>query len=358
VLARLLATFRDRAPVVSRLLNAAPMGLFDNLRNKLIGTAAAPEPEPEVEVEAEAEADDDDDDDFDGPPRDYDLEAIDDPVGFRFHEDLRPYFRFELLVEKHWEDLARRHELFREHGVRDEQHFRQVQATAQRYMQSSAAAARYGDYGDIIQIKGDVSMDMVHEEMAARATGELAGELAPVEGVALEAWAHVQAKIAGGGNVDALIAELGIDRAKWDRVSAEWNARMSRDTTCTIATAYGRAFSSGGTGQFAGAAAQGAAAMGAGGAVDPSQMPMPLERYVEIEQAQAAGAEQGKDASAVLASFGLSILDFSNVSAWFSQYFARNMNKNGQALYHEYTALQQKYAAKYRTAKPDADLSF
>jgi len=345
--------------MVPRLLSGDAMGLFDALRNKLTSAVPQPEPEPEVEVEAAADdAETRDEDDDDGPPRDYEMEARDDPAGFDFHNDLRAYFRFELQVEMHWEDKARRHQLFREHGVRDEQHFRQVQATAQRYMQSPAAAARYGDYGDIIQLKGDVNMDMHHEQMAARATGELAGELAPVEGVALEPWAHVQAKLAGGGDLDQLIAQLGIDRAKWDRVSAEWMARMSRDTTATIATAYGRAFSSGGSGQFGGAGAQGAAAMEAGGAVDPNQMPMPLERYVEIEQAQSAAAEEGQDPIAVMKSFGLSILDWSNVSSWFSQYFARNMNKNGQALYHEYCALQEKYAAKYKVAKADSDISF
>ncbi|HET6584292.1 MAG TPA: DUF6620 family protein [Nannocystaceae bacterium] len=333
------------------------MGLFDSLRNKLAG-AAAPEPEPEDVVEVEADEAETRDEDDDGPPRDYAMEAIDDPASFDFHADLRPYFRFELQVEMHWEDKARRHQLFREHGIRDEQHFRQVQATAQRYMQSPAAAAKYGDYGDIMQIKGDCSMDMHMQQMAARQTGELASEFAAVEGVELDAWAHVQAKLAGGGDLDALIAQIGVDRAKWDRVSAEWMARMSRDTTGTVATAYGRAFSSGGTGQFAGAGAQGAAAMSAGGSVDPDQMPMPLERYVEIEQAQGAAGEQGGDAIAVLKSFGLSIVDWSNVSQWFSQYFARNMNKNGQALYHEYTALQEKYAAKYRVAKADADISF
>jgi hypothetical protein len=343
---------------VPRLLWGAAMGLFDALRNKITTAATPAEPEIEVEhVEAD-EAETRDEDEDDGPPRDYAMEAIDDQASFDLHGDLRAYFRFELLVERNWEDKAKRHQLFREHGVRDEQHFRQVQATAQRYMQSPAAASRYGDYGDIIQLKGDVSMDMVHEEMSARASGELSAEFAPVEGVALDAWAHVQAKIAGGGDLDQLLAQAGIDRAKWDRVSAEWMARMSRDTTATVATAYGRAFSSSGTGAFAGAGAQGAGAMQAGGDVDPNQMPMPLERYVEIEQAQSAAAEQGHDPIEVMKAFGLSILDWSNVSSWFSQYFARNMNKNGQALYHEYCALQEKYAAKYRTAKADSDISF
>src|SRR5690606_28682485 len=117
----------------------------------------------------------------------------------------------------------------------------------------------------------------------------LAGEFAPVEGVDLDRWAAAQARVASGGQLDEILATLGIDQACWDRVSAEWNARMARDTTATIATAYGKAFSSSGQGQFGGAAAAGAAAM-TGGSVQ-GEAPIPLERYVEIQEAQSAAAQ-------------------------------------------------------------------
>jgi hypothetical protein len=351
------------------LAHAPDMGLFDSLRNKLSTArteggasqqpAAAPSGHPRPVAQAvdpmavTIQMHDDDDD----PPRNYAQEAIDDWSVFDFHNDLRRWFLFELLIERNWEDIARRRSIFAEYGCRGVQHFRQLQATGQRYMQSPAAAGRWGDYGDILQLKGDVSMDMHHHEMQARAQGELAGELAPVEGVALEQWAGAMARIVMGGDLAAILSGLGIDQAKWDRVSAEWNARMSRDTTATIATAYGKAFSSSGQGQYGAAAQSGAAAMTAGGSVDDNP-PIPFERYVEIEQAQAALVEQGHDAIAVLQQFGMSVMDWSNVGMWYSQYLARNMNKNGQALYHEYCRLQEKYAAKYRGASSDGDVSF
>ena len=54
-----------------------------------------------------------------------------------------------------------------------------------------------------------------------------------------------------------------MDPAKWDRVSNEWMARMSRDTSGVISSAYAAAFAGGASGQFAGAAQASAPALGA-----------------------------------------------------------------------------------------------
>jgi hypothetical protein len=251
-------------------------------------------------------------------------------------------------------------ELLSEHGVRNEQHWYQIKATLERYVGSAEGQSKWGDAGDISQIQMDATMDLMRGQMADRAGGELAAELEPVEGVTLQQWAEQQAKLASGGTPDAACAALGIDKAKWDRVSAEWNARMSRDTTATIATEYGKHFSAAGQGQFGGAAAAGAAAMGVGGSVgdDESAAPIPFEKYVEIEQAQGLGVQQGKDAAAILKSFGMTPLDWSSVGAWWSQFIARNAMKNNGALHKRYTELQAKYEAKYKAGGADDDLSF
>ena len=85
---------------------------------------------------------------------------------------------------------------------------------------------------------------------------------------------------------------------------------------------------------------------------------MTLEKYVEIMEAQSAGSTQGKDASQILKSFGLSILDWSNVGAWFSAYINDNALKNDAKVLNEFNALQAKYKAKYATASADSDLKF
>lgn len=296
----------------------------------------------------------DDDDDF---QRDYDLEEIDDFAGFDPTTDLKGWFVARMRIEQAWEDRKARTKLFREYGIRDQQHFYQVQATMDRYVQSEDAAERYGGLDSIMQLQMNAHMDAAMGQMQERAQGELAGDLAPFEGVSLQEWAAAQAQVASGGDVDAIIANMGIDREKWDRVSAEWNARMSRDTTATIAMEYGKAFSGAGQGAYGGAAAAGAAAMVPGGDVsgDP---PIPFEQWVELEVAQSKGVEQGRDANDVLASFGMNALAWSNASAWWSVYFNRHAMENGQALLHQYNELRDRFEAQYSAGKADDDIDY
>lgn len=98
---------------------------------------------------------------------------------------------------------------------------------------------------------------IMQEKAAAMAAPSGGGAFDPVEGVTLETWAGLQAAIASGGDAAAIMAGAGLDDARWQRVSSEWNARMASDITATIATAYANAFTGAGQGQFgaAGAAA-------------------------------------------------------------------------------------------------------
>lgn len=166
------------------------------------------------------------------------------------------------------------------------------------------------------------------------------GGLDPVEGVTLEQWAQMQAALAGGGNIDQLIAQARMDRPKWDRVSAEWMQRMSTDTTFTITTAYSNAFTGAAQGQY-GAQAARAAAVGVGG--DLGAEPISLERFVEIQEAMSAGTRRGLDPNAVLAHFGLSALDWSNAGMFWSKRMQQEALK-----YHElFTHYSDLYRAKY-----------
>ena len=201
-------------------------------------------------------------------------------------------------------------------------------------------AAHTGESPTDVEFRvGGIARERIMAEKGAAMSGS-GGGLDPVEGVALEQWAQIQAGVAGGGNVDQLIAQAGIDRPRWDRVSAEWMARMQSDTTMAIATAYGNAFAGAGQGQF-GAAAGHAAQVGVGG--DLGQEPMPFERYVEIMEAQNAAATRGQDANAVLAQFGLSAVDWSNVSMFWNKRMQQEATK-----YHQlYTQWSDHFRAKY-----------
>jgi hypothetical protein len=186
-----------------------------------------------------------------------------------------------------------------------------------------------------------IARERIMREKAAAMTGRGAGGgLDPVDGVSLEQWAHVQAALAGGGNIDQLIAQARMDRPRWDRVSAVWMQRMTTDTSGAIATAYGNAFAGASQGQYGAQAAQ-AAAAGVGGNVGAE--PIPFERFVEIQEAMGAAARRGYDANAVLAHFGLSAVDWSNVGMFWSKRMQQEAGK-----YHElFTHYSDLYRAKY-----------
>jgi len=320
------------------------MGFFNSIKSVLGGKAA-------TAAQAELPPEDESSDSDDGFRRDYELEAKDDAASFDLKQDLSPYYVAEFRIEQAWEDLDARAKLFAEYGVRDQQHYQQLKATVERYIMSPHAQQKYGGVGEIMHVKMKATQDYMMGGMQQQLGGALKGEVEPVEGVTLDQWAQGQVKLVSGGSLDDVLRGLGIDKAKWDRVSAEWNARMSRDTTMAIATAYGNAFTkaSSGSGAQFGEAAQ-----------RPGQgtLPMTLEKYVEITEAQNAAAAQGKDASQILNSFGLSILDWSNVSSWFSAYINDNALKNDAKIFNEYNALSAKYKAKYAVASADGDLKF
>jgi hypothetical protein len=345
------------------------MGFFDSIKKSVQGAVqsveqavqpqaqpqqAPPQPPPQQHAPPAppraAEPEESSDDDGDGFKRDYALEARDDAARFDLENDLAGYYVAEFRIEQAWEDVATRRDLLREYGIRDEPHFYQVRATLGRYIESPRALQKYGGTGEIMHVKMKATQDYMMGGMNNKLQGELKGEIEPVEGISLDQWASVMVKIVSGGNLDQILGGMGIDKAKWDRVSAEWNARMSRDTTATIATAYGKAFTSSSSNEGKFGAASKTPGQGA--------FPIPFEQYVEIMEAQNGGVAQGKDASQILQGFGLSILDWSNLGAWFSAYINDNALKNNNKVLNEYNAYQAKYAAKYKSGSADSDIKF
>jgi hypothetical protein len=75
----------------------------------------------------------------------------------------------------------------------------------------------------------------------------------------------------------------------------------------------------------------------------PGAEPCSFERFVEIQCAQAAWAEQGQDVGARLkATFGLSLIEWSNANAYWSRRYLADVK-----LLKEYNQLEPKYKAKY-----------
>jgi hypothetical protein len=228
--------------------------------------------------------------------------------------------------------------LIRRYGFRDGGHWEAFRSWG---VTSWAAHVRQNPT-DLEFRQSGVARERIMREKAGAMTGRGAGGggLDPVEGVTLEQWAHVQAALASGGDIDQLIAQARMDRPKWDRVSAQWLARMSTDTSHAISTAYGNAFAGASQGQY-GAQAARAAEVGVGGNLGAE--PISFERFVEIQEAMSAGSRRGYDANAVLAHFGLSVVDWSNAGMFWSKRMQQDAMK-----YHElFTKYSDYYRAKY-----------
>ncbi|HMR41612.1 MAG TPA: hypothetical protein PKA90_14410, partial [Ignavibacteria bacterium] len=133
----------------------------------------------------------------------------------------------------------------------------------------------------------------------------MSANLEPVEGITLEQWADVNAKVASGATTEDAIKAIGADMPKWDRVNNEWLSRMKNDTSFVISTKYAAAFNTTATGN-----------LGSGDGIDASSIP--FEKYVESMVAQDVLGKQGRDAQDVLKDFGMTVSDYSNVGSYWS----------------------------------------
>lgn len=182
--------------------------------------------------------------------------------------------------------------------------------------------------------------------------------LSPVEGVTLDIYANLCARMAQGMQQPQLLealAQHGLDMGAWERANAVWTDRMSKDTTATIATAYSKAFMTSGQGQYAGAASA-AAQTGWNGTAAGGEAPISFEKNAEIAGAMAAWSKQGKDVNALLHStFGMTAMDLSTTSTWWMTQMMADLPK-----FDVYNKLVADYEAKYMgpVVKHDQDIAF
>jgi hypothetical protein len=182
--------------------------------------------------------------------------------------------------------------------------------------------------------------------------------LAPVEGVTLEIYANLCARMAQGMQQPELLSSLaqhGLDMGAWERANAVWTDRMSKDTSGTITTAYSNAFMSSGQGQYAGAAGA-AAQTGWNGSAAGGPEPISFEKNAEIAGAMAAWSKQGKDVNALLHStFGMTAMDLSQTSTWWMTQMMADLPK-----FDVYNKLTAQYEAQYmgQVVKNDQDIAF
>jgi hypothetical protein len=158
--------------------------------------------------------------------------------------------------------------------------------------------------------------------------------LDPVEGITLDQWAGVNAKLASGVSTDDAIKAIGVDMPKWDRVNNEWLTRMRNDTSFVISQKYAAAFNTTATGN-----------LGSGSQVSADSYP--FEKYIEAMVAQDVLGKQGRDAQDVLKDFGLTVADYSNISSYWS---GKMMSDFSLAM--KMSQLDAEYRKKYESMAP------
>jgi len=193
----------------------------------------------------------------------------------------------------------------------------------------------------------DVANQMMQEEMNANIEAAKAGGLLdPIKGISMEDWAVANAKIASGMPLDEVLKVLGTEKPIWDEITNEWQARMQRDTTFAIAKVYGDAFTNPSiSAKFATASGGNGAASTNSEVVEKVKNDMDL--YVKIMCHQSVGSTQGLDATSILKQYGLSVVEWSTISSYWSPKVGSNLE-----LAMRMSALMDKYNAEFAAAAP------
>jgi hypothetical protein len=136
---------------------------------------------------------------------------------------------------------------------------------------------------------------------------------------------------------------------KYDRAEAEWKTRMANDTSFTVTMKFSNAYT---------AAPPIPSGTSGAAVVNESNLnpeTFPFEKYIEAMVAQDVLGKQGRDAQDILKDFGLTVNDYSNVSAYYS---AKMMSDFSLAM--KMQGLMNEYTAKYQAMKTDShsDLEF
>lgn len=335
------------------------MGFFDKIKNK-VAQATGQQQDPQAHAEAQpqqawtqaphtpSEVDDLSDIDNHGDTE-FDPREPDEWGGWDPNDWQGYWYRVKTVEEiANTQGDAAADAKCREFGLRDASHMQEVSSTFYRH---------FGEQPAFTQACLDAMNRMHRDKLGAAAQGNQQ-LFEPVEGVSLELYATTQAKAATmGGDTSKwgqILAAAGMDQAKWDRVSAEWNRRMSgqagdMNATMAVITEYSKYFGQAGMGQYGGAAAANAGNAGIYGNSQTGAVgaePCTLERYAEIGGAQSAWAQQGRDVNAMLQQqFGMTALDWSNLSQYWSAKFSSDYTIAGR-----YGELLDYYTQQYLAA--------
>lgn len=193
------------------------------------------------------------------------------------------------------------------------------------------------------QVHVDASRAALEREMAGHVDAARAGGLLdPVQGISLEDWAAGNAKLAEGRALEDVLSVLQVESPAWDAANAEWQGRMSRDTTFAIAKVYGEAFQNSNIGKFGTAIRETGAA------------PCDFETWVKVGAHMSKGSEQGLDPQSILQTHGMTVSDWSAAGAYWGEEYHKNLAK-----YHDrFNELNARYEHQYAAGTVADDIEF
>lgn len=237
-------------------------------------------------------------------------------------------------------------DVLEEFEIKDEMHYDYLKSELE-----NTEASAYAAYNEVMAQTHDFLQNRMDENKEA-----LSDELSPYNGVSVEQWASVNAQVSQGQDLAALIAGMGLEMPAWDEINAEWNARMSRDTTATIATVYGEAFSGGGQGgQFGATAEAVSASMGSGfGADVAGDDPITFEQWVKITEHINAGAAQGIDSNSILTQYDINPTDWGTIGG----HWSLKMNSDPMTYIGDYQKFQAQYSQEFAAGASHSDIEF
>lgn len=213
----------------------------------------------------------------------------------------------------------------------------------------SSEAEAYGEAEAALKKTNEALDAKMNEAVDAAKAG---GQLNPIKGIDMDTWAAANAKLANGMGLEEVLSIIGTEKPIWDEVSAEWNARMSQDTTHAIMKVYGDAFVNSDIGKFASSSATTPSAP-SNDNDSAEKVKQDFELYIKIMCHQNAGASQGKDAQSILQEYGLTATDWSNIGTHWSGQMATDLR-----LATSMGELMTKYSTEFAAGNVSDEISF
>jgi len=324
------------------------MGFFDKVKGQIKNAVQQPQPQPQQPQQYYQQPEPEPQVEEEEAQAEFDL------AGFDPMNDEESFFHAVLHMESEGQfggtDESRA-EICARYGIRDRSHWHLVKESNYAML-----VRKWGSGDEVGQRELNWRTGQMQQHMMGQvANMQKAGGFEPVEGVSLETWAAMNAAIVSGANPEDLLRGQGIDRPKWERVSAEWNARMARDTTFAIAQIYGNAFQAASQGKYAAYAKEANAARAANRDL-AMELPISYEQFYEMMLEQKYEGQKGADPVATLKKQGLSVVDWTDLSAFMGYYF----NRTAQRFQPQYEEIHKRLDAKWAAANPgvDVDIQF